>query len=51
MPGWLIIIVSILGWAIWPGIIAILHHCDEKQYKKNKPRGKQFIESLKEDDK
>lgn len=33
MPAWLTILITLLFWAIWPGIIIALHICEERRIK------------------
>lgn len=55
MPVWLIVIITILLWSIWPGIVIVLHVSEERRTKNNKSESEKnaddFLNKLKKDGK
>lgn len=51
MPAWSIILITLLFWAIWPGIIIGLHISEEKRIKRERTdeekRTDSFLNKLK----
>lgn len=55
MPFWLVIIIIIVNFLIWPGIVVVLHICEERRIKKNKSEQEKgtdrFLNKIKKDGK